>query len=503
MKVKTMTGLLMLLCWSGSLFQGFYYEQSYLIVGIVLILGFTGFTLWHSEIHFSLFHLPIVFMAIQYGVSILYAVDREQAILEAAKFGLLVPWALIVTSVPLMQRIDYLKSWTWAGAGLVVWGLLFQLERKGRLESTLEYANTLAIVLLVGLLSGLFFYVIQKKKRYLILVGILGAGLLLTYSRSVWILWLLSVSTSFFLLPEFRKRAAWIGAICAHFLSFLIAATIKQDPLFFWSRMQSIQPQTSEFQIRLVYWKDSLRIIKDYGWTGSGGGGWVVLQQLYRSKEYFVKYVHNHFLQITMEIGYLGLLAFFVWIGWFYLKAWSFIKVKSMAENELYWLKAAMMMVTIILLHAGFDFDLSFPWVFMLLLFLASFAEMPINKRFTRVMKVKSSLLKAFVAAIAIVMIALLGWLEWGYACKRVGTNLVVSGQLNEGQVYLERAERALPWSHSVKYEFAKSYVLLGNKSGDLNSYFKAKEKIQAALDILPQEGLYRSLMEDLKHLRQ
>jgi hypothetical protein len=80
--------------------------------------------------------------------------------------------------------------------------------------------------------------------------------------------------------------------------------------------------------------------------------------------------------------------------------------------------------------------------------------------------------------------------------------NLVLSGQLSEGRAYLERAERALPWSHSVKYESAKSYVLLGNKTGDRTYYILAKEKIQAAVDILPKEELYRSLLDELATIK-
>ncbi|WJH37106.1 O-antigen ligase family protein [Paenibacillus sp. CC-CFT747] len=52
-------------------------------------------------------------------------------------------------------------------------------------------------------------------------------------------------------------------------------------------------------------------MIRDYWLRGAGGGGWSVQYYQYASKDYYVKYVHNQYLQVALDIGVFGLIVFF------------------------------------------------------------------------------------------------------------------------------------------------------------------------------------------------
>jgi hypothetical protein len=72
---------------------------------------------------------------------------------------------------------------------------------------------------------------------------------------------------------------------------------------------------------RFEMFRDAAKIIRDYPLLGTGGGGWAALYQGYQdkplnSKPYFSSEVHNHFLQVWIEAGILGFLAFVgIWVS--------------------------------------------------------------------------------------------------------------------------------------------------------------------------------------------
>ncbi|UUZ86673.1 O-antigen ligase family protein [Paenibacillus sp. P26] len=59
-----------------------------------------------------------------------------------------------------------------------------------------------------------------------------------------------------------------------------------------------------------------------YRW-GRGGGGWSMLLPHYRSQDYYVKYVHNHYLQILLDTGLPGFILFSAILGIFATAVWK------------------------------------------------------------------------------------------------------------------------------------------------------------------------------------
>ncbi|KIL39974.1 hypothetical protein SD70_16435 [Gordoniibacillus kamchatkensis] len=483
----------------GAIFQGFFVETAYLPLLTVLWLGFGVAVTFFKSGKLSIVPVLIALMAILYGISASYGADREQAMLETAKLSLLLPFALLFSWLPEWRRWHLLRVIPWIGAGLTAAGALLHLERKGRLESFLEYANALAILLLVALLICLFLYMKESRVRDLLLLAANGAGLLLTFSRSVWVLWLVSVLAVLLLFPELRKRKPLVFVGLGHLSSWLLASAVKRDPLFFVQRVKSIQPEASELQIRLIYWRDSLNIVRHSWWRGTGGGGWGMLQHLYQSQAYYVKYVHNQYLQILLDTGIPGLLVWLALIAVFYETAGkAAFRADGQGERK-YWAKASLLLVSVMLLHAGFDFDLSFP---LLLFLLVGMMLMPESVHRPAIslrppgVRIGLGVLSLCVAVIGF-------WFAGGYLEKVEGVNLVLAGKLQEAGIHLQSAENTLPWSHSAKYESAKRYVLLGNTTKDRTYYEAARAELKAALKLAPQDELYASLLNDLNKAMQ
>lgn len=482
-----------LLCvyfWVGALWQGYFSEIAFFSVNLILFAGVAVIIGLRRELTVSWVHLFILLFVAGYWIAVLYAVDVEQAILEAGRVSGLLPLSLLIMMIPDDRLARLYRIWPWIGVLLTILGIMLGLERNGRLESTFDYANTLAIILLVNIGICLLSYLQERRITHAVLLSANAVGLLLTFSRSVWVLWLVMICAAVIWFPELRKRPVWATIGLAHLCSFVIALAIRGDGLFFWHRVSSIQSKTSEFQIRLVYWRDSLGMIRDYWWGGGGGGSWSVLLPLYRSQDYYVKYVHNHFVQVTLDIGIFGLLLFGVWLAIFY---WSAIVrlVRANNENSL-WTKGALLLVTVMVLHAGFDFDLTYPYLFGMLIGLT----VPMCRK-TYPIRVSGRAVGLATPAVAGI-VCLWGWLAVGYGCNQKADYYVRSGQLAEAQETFAQAEFMLPWSSWVLYGEAKGYVLEGNASGDVSDYRLAKEKLRQAHKMVPHQTGYTDLLNQL-----
>ena len=114
---------------------------------------------------------------------------------------------------------------------------------------------------------------------------------------------------------------------------------------------------------RPVFWQDSLELIKDYPLLGTGHGSFVDSYQSYQSiniGELVVRHVHNDYLEILTDTGFLGfcLVAWFlvtvVWQTW---SAWK--RRRNSASRYLY--LGALCGIIAILLHSVTDFNFAIP----------------------------------------------------------------------------------------------------------------------------------------------
>lgn len=125
----------------------------------------------------------------------------------------------------------------------------------------------------------------------------------LTLSKGAW----LSLTISLFLIFLFiRKRAAIIGLI----LIFVIFVY-----LFAFTSIQPLQYQGGFFD-RLNHWQIAFQIFKRFPIFGAGANTYIENDAIYMKNDIkSASYVHNCYLQIMAETGFLGLMAFILIIA--------------------------------------------------------------------------------------------------------------------------------------------------------------------------------------------
>jgi len=169
-----------------------------------------------------------------------------------------------------------------------------------------------------------------------------------------------------------RRAVAFGGVVYAALVAVLylalagqgapsLAGALLPSPVL--ARAQAIAGYDPSFQMRLMYDRDALRVLADYPLVGAGGGAWNALYHRYQDTLYFSTEVHNHFLQVAVEAGLLGLAAFgLAWYG-FGRQLWRLRRRLDPEEDEEAWALTWAAGVGALALgaHSFFDFNLSLP----------------------------------------------------------------------------------------------------------------------------------------------
>ncbi|NLY42855.1 MAG: O-antigen ligase family protein [Clostridiaceae bacterium] len=367
--IKAVEGIAVMIFFvAGAFLQGFYFFKQYIFANLIIIL-YAGLLACHERRKLpyegatvSLF----VFVAL-YFLSALYGVNREGAIYEALRVAGFIPAYMVgfmwdSSRIKWMEKGIVLSSVMVSLLGLAVLSGLIFLEGalyEGRIQSTLHYANVAAVYMLMGIVLTVKRMAEAKKRTlYNVYIFLLMCGLILTYSRGVWILlFILSMGLVFYrvsnchdprnlkiryvyialvscitavalsscnsaawfagilltgiflcILPDFLKQGVYVWAIEAAMIVSLPMLHLFSSPVY--NRIKDIRLDATEWAARMAYYKGAIRIINDYPLLGSGGMGWAVLCESYAAD--YVKYVHNYYLQVLTDVGLIGFTAFLI-----------------------------------------------------------------------------------------------------------------------------------------------------------------------------------------------
>ena len=178
----------------------------------------------------------------------------------------------------------------------------------------------LAIVFPVAF--SLFLYR-KKKLLFGISCAIIFFSLLLTYTRSAWISWGLSLIFLIVILGVVRKdviskNVKWLlGGICALILMAVTLNFIKGNAIF--SRLSTIfSVHDYNAQVRFGLWNTALQIFKTSPVIGVGFDNFKIIAQGCR--------IHNEYLQLLAETGVIGLTAFAFFIYAYFSAVFKNIK---------------------------------------------------------------------------------------------------------------------------------------------------------------------------------
>lgn len=324
-----------------------------LLVWLCLHLHRSG----HLTVSVTLTAIAAAVLIAGYALSPLWAVDSGEAVFGFYKF-LPVPLYLLV----LMQQPDgrekaiaglpyMLTVTTVISVGLMyIPGLESYFAVAGRLSGPLQYPNTFAALLLVAELLLLT----KDKWRWWDFgcIAVLLFGILYTGSRTVLIV--AAASNVAALLINRNKRIRWIaaGGLALGVLAVVCycAITSSFDII---GRYLNITLNSSTFVGRLLYAYDALPVILRHPF-GLGYMGYYFMQQSIQTGVYGIMYIHNDFLQLLLDVGWIPCLVLLAAV------------VRSVCSKTLP-LRYKLVLLTMVA-HSCFDFDLQYVAVFMVFL---------------------------------------------------------------------------------------------------------------------------------------
>ncbi|KHL94182.1 hypothetical protein QW71_19175 [Paenibacillus sp. IHB B 3415] len=463
---------------AGLLGAGYFHTRSFLVLDVLLYAAAFSCILRSGRIMLLPVHVLLLVFTAMYWISAVWAVDVEQAVLEAAKISSLLPLSLLFATLSPEQRDRVWSAWAWCGAALTLWGLVFGLFREGRLESTLGYANSYAVIAAAAIAAGWRAYQQSGYKRYWLACVVSSGGLLLSGSRAVIILAVIGVVLYIWITGQ-SKKIAILSALTA--AAVLLGGGIALNVWGGEAAYREIAWNAPEFALRRIYWNDAVHLWRKHWQLGVGGGGWAVLYP-----SVFVKYAHQQYLQVALDTGILGGLTFIAMIT---SSLWAGLRRGHTGRS-------ALLAIILFGIHIAFDIELAYPLIFGLFIMLLTGAEADgFSARPVRI----SRWTGAVTALPVVCAIVAFTWLTLGYNRLAGGESQMLRKDWHKAEQSLLGAEKMLPWSHETHYQLAALYSAIARDKGDAIYMDKAVQEMQTASDIIPENRNYKTMLKQVE----
>lgn len=245
--------------------------------------------------------------------------------------------------------------------------------------------------------------------------------------------------------------------------------------------------RTKNFDFRIEFDKDALKLIASHWLFGLGGGGWKAVYQSVQEFFYTAATVHNHYLQIFVDHGILGFVSY---TALFVITAASAVYSYIRSEDKAMRTLAAGLLCGFIALafHSALDFNLTYTSLVLLLwvMFAASAVDLLVQSSITD-SKVKAGLGRLFGFAHKdrwkseikgnigkLVMVAVSAVLLSIYALyfaaeynSQVATTHLLNKDYKAAMAFFEEANRLDPANPDYTFELAKIYHYYRRNSAD------------------------------------
>ena len=303
-----------------------------------------------------------------YGViSTISALAAPRRIHQGAEVMLWFKMLIFPTALTLLTRVPRLRDWAMRahvvfGVGMATWGLIeyfvfHQQTLEQRINGPATHVMTYSGLILP---MGLLFFVMWMHERtwlYGFSTLITTFALLLTFTRSVWLGWLVAVAVILLL-----TRWKWLFFATPALLLFI---TFMPQALF--ARfISTFDPTQSSNLDRIRMLEAGGEMIRDYPLLGVGPANVKEIYPLYKKHDaprFRPPHLHNNVVQIWAERGIVALCAYLLFLGLFLrecARAW-----RTPARK---WAEAGLA-ITIGLTYAGlFEFNWGDTEVFYALL---------------------------------------------------------------------------------------------------------------------------------------
>jgi O-antigen ligase len=420
-------GIVLFIVWQGA-----YFPSQFLLILVLLIVAFIvrSKTLSLSREVAFLFGVALLLF-----VSLMFRADNTYAGLTECLRFLVMPCTLLFfinSNAKLNKRAIFVGLMFVAILGLLSYvGIIVipsgVIASSGRLQSTLQYANTTALLMLIGTLYAVQAFITSHKVRYVVCAIICTATLVLTGSRTTFIIAI--ASWVVFVFISASKRGKVITALYAlvAIIVVLFLTTIPGVRLF---RISLTEPTLVE---RYVTYSDALIMLKEKWLLGIGVGNWQTQQFVYQSAPYNVKYIHNYYLQLFLDGGILAPIIFIATL----IPA----VIRGLKSERLH----AVILVTI-LVHALLDFDLNFAAIGAIAMF--SLSQLVSTFRTVKIGKLRCIAI-APLFIIAVLCLSEMLSMNAGEQLKR--------GELGTAMSEYKSAYALNPLNHELLYQMAQA----------------------------------------------
>lgn len=253
----------------------------------------------------------------------------------------------------------------------------------------------------------------------------------------------------------------------------------------------TIGGQDNSYQMRIEMSKMAWRMMLERPFTGAGGGGWNALHRQYQEYFYWANETHNQYLQVGVETGFPGFLAYLgFWLGLLVLTVRYFLKRRGSSSWPL--TLSVSLAVLAILLHSALDFELSMAACALILWSLGAMLSAQVVKKSHSKKTIKIQLRGA--AAILGVIIFIFGAFSVGaglrereaQAAVRQGAQALVAGRYEEALGCYEQAARLSPYTGETAANLAQLHAYMYARSKDEDHKTKAYANAHKAVTLTP-----------------
>lgn len=350
----------------------------------------------------------IVVLLILSLISIFFSNDKVLSLMDSFYLASAFLIYLIVKNLKAKAAVKSIRYVFYGTAISALFGIIRYLTNSDeRLDGLLNYANSSALIFAVAIiiyyfsLEDKFSEDFNKMRRYFSRAGLMAiiTALYLTQSRGGIIVYLLAIVFGIIFLSVHKKRQIIDICICnligivfsyiifsREFIILIFVSPLVILPIFIdlkdkiinkthfysllgftlvsviffilkiFNRLSNLSINSGALQERLVFYGDAIRIIR-YNLFGIGAGSYVSKQYIYQSANYGVKYVHNGFLQMTVDFGILFFIIFILFIILSMVNMYKNNRLKSVE----------FLIVVMIMVHSIVDFSMSFVYVNIIL----------------------------------------------------------------------------------------------------------------------------------------
>ena len=344
---------------------GYFVFASAVLSVVLMCILLTG--IWRSgqyRIAMDWNMLSLVVVSIGYLCVSIWAVDQGMAFTGFIKFLPVMLFGLYMCRYVnnrewIIQILPYIGSLMTLFSIIMMQFKAFRgwVTVAGRLSGFFQYPNTYAVFMLICMVLAIYEFDIKKTDIWNIFNIVAAvAGILLSGSRMVYLLFILTIVLLVIHKKEIRKMA--IGIMGVGVLVILAETLFGSGNIM--HRIMTITTSSSTLLGRILYWKDAVGIVLKHPF-GTGYYGYYYLQQEVQTGVYSVVNAHNELLQLMLDIGVIPALIIYG----------NLIRLIVKSENT-----RNRIILLILVMHSLFDYDLQFAVMWMVLILFMDFKNM-------------------------------------------------------------------------------------------------------------------------------